>query len=136
MTQTPAQPIGLSVDDLARALAGAEVLSGRSTAPWDQLDEAVRDRHRKAARDVLGRCDMNWSDQSVTEAHPTEQRFRVEIHDGGQWMPAGSPTQHRQIALDALAARRAAAKNWAADGEPVRWRVVRETTTYTVEDET
>lgn len=69
------------------------------------------------------------------EAHPTEQRWRVEIHDGGQWMPAGSPTQHKQIALDALAARRSVAKSWAADGEPVRWRVVRETTTYTVEDD-
>jgi hypothetical protein len=57
----------------------------------------------------------------------------VEIFDGGQWMPCGSLTPHRQAALDALAARRAVAKNWAADGEPVQWRVVRETTTYTVE---
>lgn len=72
---------------------------------------------------------------TAEEAHPAETRFRVEIFDGGQWMPAGMPTQHRQIALDALAARRAVAKTWAADGEPVRWRVVRETTTYTVEAE-
>jgi hypothetical protein len=91
-------------------------------------------------------CECEWGDalaeagrriraamDEPAEAAAAEERFRVEIHDGGQWMPAGSPTQHRQIALDALAARRSLAKKWAADGEPVRWRVVRETTTYTVE---
>lgn len=69
------------------------------------------------------------------EAHPPHVRFRVEIHDGGQWMPCGSQTEHRQAALNSLTARRALAKVWAADGQPVRYRVVRETATYIVEPE-
>jgi hypothetical protein len=69
------------------------------------------------------------------DAWPTEERWRVELFDGGQWMPCGMPSSHRHLAIERLAARRAAARNWAADGEPVRYRVVRETTTYTVEDE-
>lgn len=73
--------------------------------------------------------------EPATEAHPTETRWRVEIHDGGSWMPAGLLHASRESAMEALKVRRSAAKAWAADGDPVRWRVVRETTTWTVEDE-
>lgn len=49
------RPIGLSVDDLARGLAGAAVLNGRRPAAvsWDDLDDAGREPYRRAARDAL-----------------------------------------------------------------------------------
>ena len=110
----------------------------RALAAWHGCDFGDLREIARAKAEARGgfRQRLVWTAApAAEEAHPSEERFRAEIHDGGQWMPAGSPTQHRQVALDALAARRAAAKSWAADGEPVRWRVVREATTYTVEDD-
>jgi hypothetical protein len=66
------------------------------------------------------------------EAHPPFDRWRVEILDATDWMPAGAlhaDKDKAQCLLDAASTGRPA---W-ADGTPVERRLVRETTTYTVE---
>lgn len=67
------------------------------------------------------------------QAHPPRTRWRVEGHDGDAWMPLGTFTTDHAVRLECLAAYRAAARCW-ADGRPVEYRLVRETTTYTIEE--
>jgi hypothetical protein len=69
---------------------------------------------------------------SETEAHPPLHRWRVEILDGEDWMPAGALHADRNKALALLEAGHARRPTW-ADGTPVQRRIVRETTSYTVD---
>lgn len=66
------------------------------------------------------------------EAHPPQTRWRVEIRDGDGWIPMGSPHTSSNAAHEAQAAWDESRPAW-VDGAPVQRRVVRETTTYTVE---
>ena len=63
------------------------------------------------------------------EAHPPREGWRIEVWDVDGWMPSGLIQPDHQLAAQALAKRRAHRPN-------ARLRLVRETTTWTVEDET
>jgi hypothetical protein len=66
-------------------------------------------------------------------AHPPVNRWRVEHIDGDGWTPASGLKTDRKEALAQLRAGERNRPRW-ADGTPVRRRLVRETTTYAVED--
>ncbi|MFE7509723.1 hypothetical protein ACFU8I_00555 [Streptomyces sp. NPDC057540] len=70
------------------------------------------------------------------EAQADEVRWRVQHFDplAQEWTP-GVPLSTREHALERLQYAREKAPRWADDGTPVDRRVVRETTTWTVEDE-
>lgn len=69
-----------------------------------------------------------------TQAHPPIHAWRVETRDplADQWAP-GSHFAHRPNAVERLDAANRTAPLW-NDGTPVERRIVRETTTYTVEE--
>jgi hypothetical protein len=68
------------------------------------------------------------------EAHLPVHRWRVEHIDGGNgWVPASGTKTDRDEALAQLRANETNRPTW-VDGTPVQRRLVRETTTYTVED--
>jgi len=60
------------------------------------------------------------------EAHPPREGWRIEVWDVDGWMPSGLIQPDHQLAAQALAKRRAHRPN-------ARLRLVRETTTWTVE---
>jgi hypothetical protein len=66
------------------------------------------------------------------KAPPPFDRWYVEIKDGSEWMPAGARHADRPTALQRLKAARTQRPQW-ADGTPVQYRLVRETTAYTVD---
>ncbi|MCT9092904.1 ParB N-terminal domain-containing protein [Streptomyces sp. ASQP_92] len=74
--------------------------------------------------------------QQPEEAWPSESQWRVELYDpvAEQWVPFGTlttkPEAERRLALAVERAPR-----WRDDGADVRRRIVRTTTTYTVEAE-
>lgn len=72
--------------------------------------------------------------QPDTEAHPPLHRWCVETRDGlaDQWT-SGSPLGDRQRAVERYEALNRNHPAW-KDGTPVERRIVRETTTYTVEE--
>ncbi|MET8113751.1 hypothetical protein [Streptomyces prasinus] len=67
------------------------------------------------------------------EAHEPLHHWRVEILDGDEWMPCSRTFGARSIAVDRYRSSSERTPAW-VDGEPVQRRLVRETTTYTVED--
>ncbi|SDL28672.1 hypothetical protein SAMN05421806_12569 [Streptomyces indicus] len=82
--------------------------------------------------------DMRAAIQRITdgddEAHATEQKWRVELYDptAEAWAP-GSSLPDLPAARARLALAQGHAPRWRDDGTPVQRRIVRETTTYTVE---
>jgi hypothetical protein len=74
--------------------------------------------------------------QPTTEAHPAEHSWRAELHDplANEWAP-GTRYVGRDRAVNALAHARSVGPTW-RDGTPTRRRLVRATTTYTVEPDT
>lgn len=68
-----------------------------------------------------------------TQAHPPQHSWRVETRDplADQWAP-GSHFAHRPNAVERLDTANRTAPLW-NDGTPVERRIVRETTTFTVE---
>jgi hypothetical protein len=66
------------------------------------------------------------------EARPPLHRWRVEIRDTTDWMPAGALHADKDKAQGLLNAANTGRPTW-TDGTPVERRLVRETTTYTVE---
>ncbi|WP_426404241.1 hypothetical protein ACN9M0_24890 [Streptomyces sp. R-07] len=75
------------------------------------------------------------NDRAAEEARPPVHRWAVELHDplAGEWAP-GTRYLDRDQALDHLANARAIGPRW-KDGTPVDRRLVRETTTWTVEED-
>lgn len=71
----------------------------------------------------------------AAEAYPPQCRWRVELFDylAEEWVPGGTRYPERHQAMERCQAMREKAPVW-KDGPPVQRRVVRETTTYTVED--
>lgn len=68
------------------------------------------------------------------EAHPPVHRWRVEVLDGDdRWVPYSGLKTDRDEAVWLLHAGERSRPRW-ADGTPVQRRLVRETTTYVVED--
>ncbi|MEU4051311.1 hypothetical protein AB0F09_19190 [Streptomyces olivaceus] len=70
-----------------------------------------------------------------TEAHVPLNEWRVEILDGDEWMPASGLRRDRSQAAEQLRMSSERRPLW-NDGTRVQRRLVRETTTYTVEAET
>jgi hypothetical protein len=72
--------------------------------------------------------------QDGTEAHPAEHRWAAELYDpvADEWVP-GTRYPDRDRAVKHLAHASAIGPKW-KDGTPVQRRLVRATTTYTVED--
>ncbi|MFE3657213.1 hypothetical protein [Streptomyces sp. NPDC059165] len=72
--------------------------------------------------------------QPETEAHPRRVSWSVELYDplAKEWA-LGLPFLAREKAVERLNAVSAMYPKWADDGTPVKRRLVRETTTYTVE---
>lgn len=73
--------------------------------------------------------------QAETQAHPAEHTWAAELHDPltKEWVP-GTRYVVRERAMNALAHARRIGPTW-KDGTPTDRRLVRATTTYTVEDE-
>jgi hypothetical protein len=74
--------------------------------------------------------------QDGSEAHPPLHAWRVETRDplANEWAP-GSHFPRRQAAVERYETANRTAPLW-RDGTPVERRIVRETTTYTVEEPT
>jgi hypothetical protein len=74
--------------------------------------------------------------QDGEEAHPPQHAWRVETRDplANEWAP-GSHFPRRQAAVERYETANRTAPLW-RDGTPVERRIVRETTTYTVEEPT
>ncbi|MCX5253574.1 hypothetical protein OOK27_05225 [Streptomyces canus] len=71
--------------------------------------------------------------QPDTEAHPAEHKWAAELYDplAEEWVP-GTRYADRDRALNALAHAKRVGPTW-KDGTPTERRLVRTTTTYTVE---
>ncbi|WP_432111394.1 hypothetical protein [Streptomyces sp. YPW6] len=71
----------------------------------------------------------------TSDAHPAEYHWAAELHDptANEWVPFGS-SNVRDTAVHRLAHARKVAPLW-KDGTPTERRLVRATTTYTVEPE-
>ncbi|MBQ0947675.1 hypothetical protein [Streptomyces sp. RK76] len=104
----------------------------RTELPQDDVD--CFDNGARWATKLLRRM---ADETAATETPwPTRQRWRVELFDylAEEWAPGTSwPT--REQATERYELMKAKAPTW-KDGTPVRRRVVRETTTYTVEADT
>ena len=72
-------------------------------------------------------------EQYANEARPPQHSWRVETHDpiANQWAP-GSHFLRREAAVERYDTATSTAPVW-TDGRPVERRIVRETTTYTVD---
>ncbi|MFJ8144661.1 hypothetical protein ACIQ6R_06250 [Streptomyces sp. NPDC096048] len=126
-------------------LAGVPVLADRTAVLREAADEiAGIDFHpnaRARSLDVaagLARRLRRMADETAateTQAHPPLHQWRVEILDGDEWMPASGLRRDRSQAAEQLRMSSERRPLW-NDGTRVQRRLVRETTTYTVEDET
>jgi hypothetical protein len=100
--------------------------------PWvaDQLRHMANGTAPAAASSGAAAGDK----QPETEAHPRRDRWRVEIYDplAKEWAP-GIPLLVRERAVERLETAQIHSPRWADDDTPVARRLVRETTTYTVE---
>jgi hypothetical protein len=85
----------------------------------------------KAALDSLRRM-ADEAQPAETAAHRPLHQWRVEILDGEEWMPASRLHRDRSAAVDQLRMSSERRPLW-NDGTPVQRRLVRETTTCTVE---
>ena len=78
--------------------------------------------------------DIDEAQQPETEAHPTTIEWIGEVEEcDGQWMYLGTNAD-RAVIEARLASQQKRFPAW-ADGTPVRRRIVRKTTTYTVATE-
>ncbi|MEU7293350.1 hypothetical protein AB0A76_09120 [Streptomyces exfoliatus] len=99
-------------------------LSGPDREPyWLELDP----ERAQALRDDLA-AGLSDTQPTNDEAHPPRNTWRTELLDVDGWMPSGLAEPSRTIALDALTRRRAARPS-------LTYRLVRETTTWTVEED-
>lgn len=102
-----------------------------------ELDRVRAERDRYATQ-LDGLCLAKWEDEQANaeEAHPLHERWRVEIYDplAKEWAP-GTPFLVRDRAVERLNMAQIHSPRWADDDTPVARRLVRETTTYTVEAE-
>jgi hypothetical protein len=102
-----------------------------------QLDEAARLQHRTVRDVAVGLRRMaDETPQPETQAQPPYHRWNVETRDAvaDQWAPGTPITDHDK----AVERYQHVTANWPTwkDGTPVERRLVRATTTYTVETQT
>ncbi|MER6534349.1 hypothetical protein ABT215_11160 [Streptomyces sp900105755] len=123
--------------DEARA---ATAVSGRVdtlrwAADWFEADGRYVTRtfgHQAAA--LLRRLADEEPQQDAAEAHPAEHKWAAELYDpaADEWVP-GTRYLVRDRAVNALEHGRRIGPTW-KDGTPTQRRLVRATTTYTVEE--
>lgn len=99
-------------------------------------DVIRRRRSIATARRLFAAELRRMADETATEHRPAVSRWRVETLDNlaNEWAP-GTGWPVRALAVERFDAMNAKAPRW-KDGTPVTRRLVRETTTYTVEAET
>lgn len=117
-------------DDMRREIVLRELNQGALAGLPSEISAQAADLVLAA----LDRYDT-WAKDSSTEseAHPPRHRWRVEIRDGGEWIADSRTYTARSLAADRYKSESEQAPAW-ADGRPVERRLVRETTTYTVEE--
>ncbi|MGQ5576289.1 hypothetical protein [Streptomyces sp. ECR3.8] len=106
----------------------------------DHLDRYVGLQSSDAAPEVEGarlvirelRRMADETPDTQTEAHAPLTEWRVEILDGDEWMPASGLRRDRSQAAEQLRLASERRPLW-NDGTRVQRRLVRQTTTYTVE---
>lgn len=109
-----------------------EAVAERAISAWDaEVPGTDGHLHQVIAAALL----PLFAEERAAEAHPPIHRWRVEHIDGGEWVPASGLKENRDEAVAQLDAGKRARPLW-ADGSPVRRRLVRETTTYTVDGPT
>ncbi|MFF5977158.1 hypothetical protein ACFY7C_37300 [Streptomyces sp. NPDC012769] len=93
---------------------------------WVTSDYAVNDPHEPELRDAT----------QPTTAHPPRVRWHLEFRDpvADEWI-AHMTTPDRDKAITRLQQVRSSRPLWAPDDQPVERRLVRETTTWTVEED-
>ncbi|MER6844805.1 hypothetical protein [Streptomyces platensis] len=107
--------------------------------PWVDMPEDTRLAYREHAAIFLaafqgtGLQVHNTTNQA--EAHPPIQRWSVETHDpaADEWIP-GTPHRNRHHAVKRYEALTEQRPRW-TDGTPVKRRIVREATQYSVEEQ-
>ena len=101
----------------------AELMANGYTAVHPLLGEVDRLRARVAELESA----------QETEAHPAKTQWAVEIYDPRHSMWVAPTRFHApEVAADAMKDYEKSTPTW-SDGSPVQQRIVRETTTYTVE---
>ncbi|MFJ5973555.1 hypothetical protein [Streptomyces sp. NPDC093060] len=99
-------------------------------------DRAALDRLRRLAAETQQQETAGARQQpdGETEAHPAEHTWAAELHDplADEWVP-GTRYPVRDRAVNALNHAKRLGPTW-KDGTPVERRLVRATTTYTVEE--
>lgn len=93
------------------------------------LDECGCPARPDLDRGTSGRTETGGT---IATAHPSVLRWRVEHVDGDEWVPASGMKTDRAEAVHLLNVGNKSRPLW-ADGTPVQRRLVRETTSYTVE---
>ncbi|MFE3429867.1 hypothetical protein [Streptomyces sp. NPDC059171] len=123
LTETERQLLGLALE-----LAEEEIHARNLEIP--AKDRAALTSLRRLAADAAAGVQPPTS-----EAHPAEHTWAAELHDplANEWVP-GTRYVVRDRAVNALEHGRKVAPLW-KDGTPTERRLVRATTTYTVEPE-
>ncbi|WP_329126164.1 hypothetical protein [Streptomyces sp. NBC_01353] len=99
----------------------------------DAMDNGVKDPviRQKLIGQLVGAChhaaELRAAVEQSAEAHPPRETWRVKVWDVDEWMPAGVSSSHRESGLNRLTVRRSA-------NPDDKFRLVRETTTWTVEE--
>ncbi len=102
-----------------------------------EIEQALKSRNigpLTALQDLADELRRMADEAQQDEAHPPRYRWFVELLDGDEWMLASSFRPERDQVLAQLRIASSKAPKW-KDGTPVRRRLVRETTAYTVEAE-
>jgi hypothetical protein len=124
--------------DQAAALREAADELGRMDYETDSNDygyDTYRDAWNGGVMDGAEKLRRLAAETQPAEAHPPQHRWRVEMLDplANEWAP-GTPWPVREQAMERYELMIEKAPMW-KDGAPVHRRIVRETTTYTVEAE-
>ncbi|WP_030917410.1 hypothetical protein [Streptomyces sp. NRRL B-24720] len=110
-------------------LALSEALGLGTGAPWDAIGDRAADLRRMA--DEAQQAAPAVTEEPV-EAHPSKTEWIGEVEEGdGQWMYLGANAD-RAVIEKRITGQQKRFPDW-ADGTPVRRRLIRATTTYTVE---
>ncbi|MET8978530.1 hypothetical protein ABZX85_23220 [Streptomyces sp. NPDC004539] len=120
--------------DRAAVLDEAADVAKRNAEAQFRFGETDMGRGARNVEDVLRRmaAEARATDTQDNEAHPPQHRWQVELLDGGEWMPTTRRHEEREQAVTQLQLASERHSTF-SDGTPVQRRLVRETTTYTVE---
>lgn len=119
-----------AADVLDQRAAGLEALSSSS---FGEESFAARELTEQAGRLRRLAAEAQQPTPAPAEAHPAEHTWAAELHDplANEWIP-GTRYLVRDRAVNDLDHARKIAATW-KDGTPTERRLVRATTTYTVE---